>query len=482
MSTDVAPTPTTANGICMALGQVWTVDNTTGDSGAIWTRIDDPSVASLSIDGDSVFSPSHVVASWTTDRGRQYELDTTQTGTATIQIIDTSGLFDPTGTSPYSASISSMTRCVINVQNPVTGDYSDVFSGYVSTYTWSWADQSKSVMLVEIDLVDGFDPLNRSELIPDQTGYTTFRGELTDDRINNILASSQWPSALTSINSGNTSCIGYQYNSGTTSLSAIQDAADAEFPGVANFYMDRHGNATFRGRWPRFTPEDYTNQVTFWNCGDYDYAETFGYAPISDMQFMIDDTLLYNVALCYPYNFPQYGYQNQLDYNGSSITQYGIRQITLNDLLCNGAQEDTTHGFSATTGPQECLYYADYYVDNFCYPSIRVSSITFKTVDPNGGTPNEALWDMLCNIEIGDVLSVYTTDPGGGGLNPSTSIVVPTVDGPGPWYIGNQFYVDGIHHQVNPLNDGYPDWTMTLDLSPRSWYTTFKGQVYYSAP
>jgi len=486
--TENAPNPTTAQGICIAFEDPWSVDNaSSGATAATWTRLDDPSVASLSIGGVGINSPSHVVVSWSVDRGRQYELDTTQTGTASIQIVDTSGLFNPTGTAPYASSLGSMKRAVINVQDPVTGVYSDVFSGYVSTYTWSYADQSKSTMLVQIDLVDGFDILNRAELVPDTTGETILLGQQVDDRIFLLLDDAGWPidtagSAvpLVSINTGNVSCIGYQYNSGTQILSAIQDAADAEFPGVSNFYMDRHGNATFRGRWPRFQPEAYPNQVKFWNVGDYDYAETLGYAPISDMQWMIDQTLLYNACLCYPYNFLQFGYPGQFTDDATSIGFYGVRQITLNDLLCNGANADPTtdHGgpYSATDGPTECFAYAQYYVDNFKLPVIRLSSITFKTVDPNGGTPNAALWEMLCNIDIGDVLNVYSTIPGGGGINPNTTILG------GLEYIGNQFFVDGIHHQVNPLNQGYPDWTMTLDLSPRSWYSTFKGVTWYQAP
>jgi len=494
--TDVgtAPKPTTAQGICIAFLDPWNVTNaTSGATQATWTRIDDPSTASLSIGGDLITSPSHVVTSWSSDRGRQYELDTTQTGTATISITDTSGLFNPVGSSPYVFGLGAMKRCVINAQNPVTGVYSDVFSGYVQTYTWKYADQSKSVMLIDISLVDGFDQLTRSELVPDNTGYTTFNGGQVDDRINALLFSGDWPGigtadSLASINSGNVACAAYQYNSGTTVLSAIQDAADAEFPGVANFFIDRHGNATFRGRWPRFIPEDYSpSQVSFWNVGDYDYAETFGYAPFSDIEWTIDQTLQYNACLCYPYNFPQYNYPAQLKFDPISIAAYGTRQITLNDIIVHGAAEDTDPSHAPTTGPPlpatdgptECQAFASYYVDNFAYSTLRISSITFKTVDPNGGTPNAALWEMLLNVEIGDVLNVYTTIPGGGGLDPTTTIPYP--DG-SPNYQGNQFFVDGIHHQVNPLNAEYPDWTVTLDLSPRAWYKYFKSNTYYAAP
>ena len=38
-------------------------------------------------------------------------------------------------------------------------------------------------------------------------------------------------------------------------LQAVRDAADAEWPGVANFYEDRFGRAVFHGRFARFDPE-----------------------------------------------------------------------------------------------------------------------------------------------------------------------------------------------------------------------------------
>lgn len=482
--TESAPSPTTARGICIAFDDPWNTDNAvTGSTAATWTRIDDPDIASLTIGGVLVTSPSHVVVDWSVDRGRQYELDTTQAGTATIHIVDTSGLFDPTAAAPYSSSLGSRKRAVINAQNPQTGTYSDIFSGYVQSYTWSYADQSQSTMLIEISLVDGFDILNRTELVPDNTGSTVLVGQLVDDRINALLQDANWPTdsagsaiPLTSINTGNVAVPGYAYNAGTSTLSAIQDAADAEFPGVANFYMDKSGNATFRGRWPRFQPGDYPNQVKQWNVGDSDYAQTNGYAFINDIQWTIDQTLLYNATLCYPYGASQYQYPTQLSADATSIAQYGARQITLNDILCNGATADpgTDHGgpYSATTGLEECFAYSDYYVNNFGYPVLRINQLTFKTVDPYGGTPQAALWELICNVEIGDVITVWTTIPGGGGMNSTTTIL-------GDHWQGNQHFVDGIHHQVNPLNEFYPDWTMTLDLSPRVWYTTFKGVTWY---
>ncbi len=58
---------------------------------------------------------------------------------------------------------------------------------------------------------------------------------------------------------------------------------------------------------------------------------------------------------------------------------------------------------------------------------------------------------MICGVEIGDVVHLNTTHPHGGGFD-------------------EDFYVEGIHYDAVPMNDRYPEVTLTLDLSPRAYY------------
>lgn len=453
MSQDVPGRASGATGICAAFSDAW------NEPSPVWTRLDDPSVPSLS-DPAAIGDPAHSVFSWQTDRGRAYELDKTQTGTGTVKMYDTSGLFIPGGASPYAAGIGPMRRFTINVLNPFTKAYSDVFGGFIESWDWSITTE-KNLMTATIGLVDGFEPFTRAEVVPGASGTYDLPGQLVDDRIRTLYADAglAWPDLLTNINSGNVWVQGHQYQPETSMLACMQDAADAEFPGVANLYMDRHGNLAFRGRLPRFTPTAYPNQVKFWSCGDAEAADTFGYAPISDITWNLDQKNLINACLCYPAGLQPTLIPAQLslasDFGSSSIADFGPRVKSLTDLLVLSGIPDT---IPATT---VCKQYADYYVQNYDNFVQRISSLVFKTVDPNGGTPNAALWNMLCNIEIGDVISVYTTWPGGGGFNPN---------GPG---FPNQFFVEGIHNVVNPLNAGYPDWTMSLDVSPRAWFASF---------
>ena len=61
-----------------------------------WTRLD---------------NTDNLVTSYTIDRGRQYELDTTDTGRATVEITDTDGILDPTNPpAPTTARSSRYSR------------------------------------------------------------------------------------------------------------------------------------------------------------------------------------------------------------------------------------------------------------------------------------------------------------------------------------------------------------------------------------
>ena len=84
-------------------------------------------------------------------------------------------------------------------------------------------------------------------------------------RINQALADANWPSGLTSIFTGNVNLHETVYSPGESILTVIHDAADAEFPGVANFYVDRYGVVCFHGRLARFNPSSVASSATHWD-------------------------------------------------------------------------------------------------------------------------------------------------------------------------------------------------------------------------
>jgi hypothetical protein len=64
------------------------------------------------------------------------------------------------------------------------------------------------------------------------------------------------------------------------------------------------------------------------------------------------------------------------------------------------------------------------------------------------------LWQFLNRVDIADSVTVTVTSPGGGGFDDA------------------EYFVEGIHEQVRPLDPAYDDVTLTLDLSPRAFFAS----------
>jgi hypothetical protein len=464
------------DGICIGFGSNW------NDTSPTWTRLDDPKVA---VWGYKVAAPHHcnVVSNWSVDRGRSYELDKTQTGTATITLQDPNGLFDPTNaSSPFYLQIGAMLPVSISLFNPANTAYTVVFTGFVESWSWTITTEER-LEIVTLSLVDGFEPLSRAELVPDTTGAiysnagngTTVivgdtAGTACQTRINGLLDTAAWPTGARwrNVNTGNIFLQGVAYNPGTSILSAIQDCADAEFPGVANVFIAKTGALTFYGRYPRFQPTNFPQDVQFWQVGDANAANTFGAARIAVIEWNIDQTHLYNACLCYPTGIQQSDIEGQLFTNSASATAYGYRALTLPDILVfgqpagSGSSAQTPQPFTQSGANAVCVYYSQYYVDNYKLPQIRISRLEFHSRLPG----DSQTWQFLCGVEIGDIVNVFTSGPGGGGFGKETDGLTPA-----------EFFVEGIHYQVQPLlNSSIVDVTMTLDVSPRAFFNTAPWQ------
>ena len=85
-----------------------------------WTRID---------------STPNLVVSYTIDRGRQYELDRTDTGRATVQISDTDGTLDPSNPyGPFYTMIEPLGQALICRYDPHLETWHERFRGFVDTF------------------------------------------------------------------------------------------------------------------------------------------------------------------------------------------------------------------------------------------------------------------------------------------------------------------------------------------------------------
>lgn len=432
------------------------------------------------------------------DRGRNFLLSKSQAGTMTLTFLDSVGRYDPTNhSSPYYPEVGPMRAVNFQLENPVDSSYGNLFTGFTETWSFGFpATPSTAIMLATVSCVDGFDALNRAELPPDAANSTTippFVGlNAVQGRMLYILSffagapygPNGFPTDPGAIFSGNVNVFNAIYNAQTSLLTPIQDTADAEFPNISNVFMDKFGNLAFRGRATRFTPENYSTfgvptlaePISFWNVGDAgacgawptnppNSPTTHALAPINDLVWDLDQTQIVNACECYPGNI---GTQTasltaQLRTNGPSILKYGPRVLSIPDLYTAGSPASTGNPFLNPPGlsaKQETLLFADYFVQNLAVPEPHVTSMKFLTVAP-GTTQGNQWWKMVCGVEIGDVVILYITDPGGGG------------------FLAEQFFVEGIHYQIDIGGSNYPQVTMTLDVSPRKWFSVFNGFTFF---
>jgi len=420
------------------------------------------------------------VTDWTIDRGRPTEFDKTGTGTAVVNIIDRQGLFDPTNTtSPYNGKIMPGKQAGVALVNPTGAHASFVlFRGFVESWQYKLAPTEKWFEL-QLQLVDGFAVLSRAELrlgidgvVPVPTGAegNIVYGETVgpvQDRINAVLGDVGWPLGLTDVFTGNVRVGPKAYSPGTSALDALWDAADAEFPGVANLWMSKDGKLTFRGRQARFRPDVAQYGIQRRTVADPPnlalevVVGTPAWVPIAELEWVNGHDNLFNSASATPQgvgtgsSWRQWNPSppdndnaaGQLVKDDASILAYGLSSITFDQLqTIAGTVAPPSNSMVETKG------FATYYVQNYATPAPRLSRLVFKSRHPND-TWADALWTHICRCEISDLLTVRTTHPGGGG------------------FTGVDFYVEGLHYTGRPGRPEYPIVELSLDVSPRAHYT-----------
>jgi hypothetical protein len=409
---------------------------------------------------------TYAVQSWSIDRGRPNEMSRTDTGTATVELIDRTGDFDPTnfegaffGRLIVALPMGPMVQAAIALQNPLTEEWSVLFRGFIASIQWT-PYRSEQHANVTLELVDGFALLAAAEMAPNGTfGHTVEHGDIIFQEDNNldavktriatVLDQIGWPGTLRSIFTGNVSLQRTVYAPRSTVLSVIQDAADAEFPEVGNVYIGgprNPGAVVFHGRFARFNPEGVEYGIRIWQAGD-DAAAAADAENIVRLSpplvASIDDTLLYTSALATPQRIHDADIWQQYAEDPTTAAAFGLRTWSAENLATFGGDADRS-------AMEETKLYADYVRDNFALPRVRVGQLTIKSRRPES-VYGPATWELLTEIDISDIVQLTTTHGGGGG------------------FAGDEFYVEGIHYSARP-GGGRPYVELTLDVSPRGYY------------
>lgn len=402
----------------------------------------------------------NLVTSYTIDRGRAYELDQTQAGRATVQILDPDGILDPTNPAgPYYGQIRPMLPARLARHNPVTGAWAERYRGFVEDYSYE-VDSSQRYNKLTVSLVDLFDILGGARMRPGQFGANVNgqivypAGQGPRARIYQILGDAGISGAQMDIFAGNVHLQKATYSAGESPLTAIQQAADGEFPGVSNVYCDRHGRLAFHGRNARFNPSIVASEQPEWGYRDWKAGDgTAVNASPSDtaqaraLSFERGVSKIINSAVATEQGAPDDTSSRQVTDNGS-VGTYGMRSWETSNLLTGSGDTHLSYPTSAAT---ETKRFAQFYVANYAQPRDRISSLAFKSLDPSD--PRAAAnWALLSGIDIADTIEITVATPGGGGFH------------------SEGYFVEGIHEQVNRLAPTYDEVILTLDLSPRAYY------------
>lgn len=403
-----------------------------------------------------------IVSEWSVDRGRSYELDKNAPGTATIKIIDIEGTLDPTN---LAFDFGPGTPGAIALHNPVTDTDHTVFYGHVARFSYD-VYQNNQYAVATVELVDGLERLAKTEMYPGEGAIiwgdgwparNRHEGDILFDeddqvshRLHQILNEADWPLGLREIFSGNVRLQETKYAPRTPALTAILDAVDAEFPGVANAYIQMHptpGAFTFHGRLARFIPADVQYHIRTWLAGDTQAVaeDAFERAIIFELGYEQDVNKIINSAIATPMGIRNVDIAGQRVEDLASIAEHGYRSVSFENLI---TLEDH---FDSADANEAVKRIAEFYVSNFSQPVTRVNRITFKRLPPDSPYA-ERLWELICGVDISDIIQLNTYHFTDGG------------------FVEQEFYVEGLHYRARPLAEDYLDVELTLDVSPRDIY------------
>ncbi len=383
--------------------------------------------------------------------GRQSEFDTTDTGEATVMFNDRAQVLnDPD-------LVGSPIQ--LQVQDPTTGTWEIQYRGVIDDTTFD-VNPNAFVSNVQLRCKDLFDYLAQTEMIVGVFGQATTTGSVlyedqrVDERIEDLLADAGIPDALSIVFTGNVDVWDTFYDSGDSVLVALRDAADAEFPGIANLYIDRFGRICFHGRFARFDPDTVSASASGWDFQRWAAATradvVTGQAQIRRFTFNRPRTRIINAAIAWPrYQssgavFLEADKAGQVRTDATSITRYGYRaKPPMGDLIIK------RNFNNSNSGVNECGLFADFYVNNYATPRTNVQTVTFMSVPPDHPVASET-WGLLLQADISDICAL-------------------TIDEAA--LSAEDYYIEGFLKTVRVLNPEFDMVETTPNLTPFAYYT-----------
>ncbi len=457
-----------------------TVISPTGGAGGVRISIafDDGALVASPDWTDVTALVPNLMAGYDLDRGRQFELDYTDAGQYTVKVYDKDGLLDPTNSSgALYNKIEPDLQILVELWNPLAGAWKSRFRGWISDYDYD-IDGSQRLMTLTLTCYDIFALLSTIEMQPGAFGETPpaasagnifYGDELFEDRIGNCLVDAGIPADFYVVFSGNVWILDGIYSPGDTPMNVIQDALDAEFPGVSNGYPDRFGRLAVHGRLAKFDPGTIA-------AGAGDAAWDYQVWKVGDAAAIAGDSTTVQMRTPYGFNRGRGHIINSANSWPKSIIN--LTPAASGAAIAGNLVEDAVsiglRGYSSwsrenilidksvltgNSGLDECKLFNTFFVANYAEPRDRVTALTIKAIDPKASVGGRAahIWKMLGEADIADKVTLTVGHPGGGGFN------------------AEPFFIEGIQETCEPATQDYAMVTMTLDVSPAAYFDNPEG-------
>ncbi len=415
-----------------------------------WTRYDE-GVTGLRCYGFDCFA------------GRQSELDTTDTGTATVYFHDLAQVLD-------DDDLIGL-QVMLQLYNPVADEWQIRWRGHIDDIGASLVDvPNVPLATTSMTCVGIFDYLGGCKMLPGVFGsYLAVAGATpagmesvvfyedgdVQTRIIHLFTDAGLDPDMFVAFTGNVDVNETLYDAaGDVILQALRDAADAEFPGVANVYEDRFGRAVFHGRKARFTPELVAASASDWDFMRW-YAATredvtSGVAQIREFGFNRPRARIINSYIAYPradengVEFDRTLIPTLVKTDPTSISDYGYRGAEAPDLIIKKNFNNDNSAFT------ECGLFGDFYTSNYNLPRKAIQQVVFRSMNPEDARA-DANWDLMCRADISDAINLTVDE-------------AQLADEP--------YFIDGISVECRVLNADFDDVTVTPNLTPASYYGT----------
>ena len=310
------------------------------------------------------------VQSVSINRGRSRDTDSFFAGSCSVRLLNNARKYENTNTSsPYSPGIEPMIAIRVDATTDGGSTYKDLFVGFVTDINLSYPDQSNS--FADFIASDAFMKLANTSLI-----NASFSSTDSGTLVSNVLDNANIKfGADRDIETG-ISTMQSLSNVSENTLSVLQNIERSE---NGLLFMSKDGKLTFRSR-----------HTTFPSTPDATFSDDGSDIPYLRVDYINDDNEIFNVV-----SLTRTGGTTQTVQDTASQGKYLIRTLSRSGLYNNSDSEVNDA--------------ANFLLGKFKDALIRFDNLVVDLTEATTGNQNSIL-----DREVGDVVKVELTPPGGG--------------------------------------------------------------------